>query len=85
MQNHRNKSYQKITKIMYLETRDKMEFIDINSRFFGKKWIYNELLKIKSQKIPEMNTSKEIFKLTGQMISKSYNLYINENLRTREI
>ena len=29
-----------------------------------------------------MNTSEKIFKLTTQMLSKSYNLYINRNLRT---
>ena len=44
--------------------------------FFDKKWIYYELLKINDQKIPEMNASHKIFKLTGQMISKSCNLYI---------
>ena len=47
-----------------------MEFIDINSWFFDKKWIYDELLKIKDQRIPKMNTSEKIFKLTSQMISK---------------
>ena len=31
----------------------------------------------------EMNTLEKIFKLTYQMISKSYNLYINRKLRTR--
>ena len=46
--------------------------------------IYYELLKIKDQKIPEMNTSEKIFKLTSQMISKSWNLYINGKLRTKE-
>ena len=71
-------------KIIYLETRDKMEFINIEFVFFEKKWIYYELLKIKDQKIPEINTSKEIFKLTSQMISKSCNLYINGKIRTRE-
>ena len=62
-----------------------MEFIDIEFVFLEKKWIYYELLKIKYQKIPEINTSEEIFKLTGQMKSKSCNLYINRNLRTRGI
>ena len=32
-----------------------------------------------------MNTSEEIFKLTGQMKSKSCNLYVNGMLRTRGI
>ena len=50
-----------------------------------KKWIYYELLKINDQKIPEMNTSEEIFKLNDQMKSKSYNLYVNGKLRTRGI
>ena len=50
-----------------------------------KKWIYYELLKINDQKIPEINTSEEIFKLNAQMKSKSCNLYANENLRTRGI
>ena len=50
-----------------------------------KKWIYYELLKIKYQKIPEMNTSEEIFKLTGEMKSQSCNLYVNGKLRTRGI
>ena len=36
-----------------------------------KKWIYYELLQIKYQKIPEINTLEEIFKLNSQMISKS--------------
>ena len=43
-----------------------------------------ELLKIKSQKIPEMNTSEEIFKFTIQMKSKSCNLYVNGKLRVEE-
>ena len=47
-----------------------------------KKWIYYELLKINDQKIPEMNTSEEIFKLNDQMKSKSCNLYVNRKLRT---
>ena len=50
-----------------------------------KKWIYYELLKINDQKIPEMNTSEEIFKLNAQMKSKSCNLYVNRKLRTRGI
>ena len=62
-----------------------MEFIDIEFVFLDKNWIYYELLKIKYQKIPEMNTSEEVFKLIGQMKSKSCNLYINGKLRTREI
>ena len=44
---------------------------------------YYELLKIKDQKNPEINTSEKIFKLTGQMLSKSWNLYINRKLSTR--
>ena len=48
-----------------------MEFIDIELVILDKKWIYYELLKIKDQKIPEMNTTEEIFKLTSQMKSKS--------------
>ena len=32
-----------------------------------------------------MNTSQKIFKLTSQMKSKSWNLYVNGKLRTREI
>ena len=62
-----------------------MEFMDIEFVIFDKKWIYYDLLKIKYQKIPEMNTSEEIFKLTGQMKYKSCNLYINGKLRTRRI
>ena len=50
-----------------------------------KKWIYYELLKINDQKIPEINTSEEIFKLNDQMKSKSCNLYVNGKLRTRGI
>ena len=50
-----------------------------------KKWIYYELLKINYKKIPEINTSEEIFKLNAQMKSKSCNLYVNGKLRTREI
>ena len=50
-----------------------------------KKWIYYELLKIKYQKIPQINTSEEIFKLTNQMKSKCWNWYVNGNLRTRGI
>ena len=53
-----------------------------NLLFFNKKWIYYELLKIKDQKNPEMNTSEKIFKLTNQMISKSWNWYINRKLTT---
>ena len=60
-----------------------MKFIDIEFVIFDKKSIYYELLKIKDHKIPEINTSEKIFKLTIQMISKSYNLYININLRIR--
>ena len=56
-----------------------------NSWFLNKNWIHYELLKIKYQKIPETNTSEEIFKLTSQMKSKSCNLYVNGKLRTREI
>ena len=48
-------------------------------------WIYYKLLKIKYQKIPEMNTSEEIFKVAGQMKSKSCNVYVNGKLRTRGI
>ena len=48
-----------------------MEFIYINSWFYDKKWIYYELLKIKDQKILEMNTSEEIFKLTRLRFSGS--------------
>ena len=62
-----------------------MEFIDIKLVTFREEWIYYELLKVKDQKIPKINTSEEIFKLTGQMISKSCNLYINGNIRTRGI
>ena len=62
-----------------------MEFIDIEFLFLDKKSIYYELLKIKYQKIPEINTSEEIFELTGQMKSKYYNLYVTRNLRTRGI
>ena len=62
-----------------------MEFIDIKFIFLDKKWIYYELLKIKYQKIPEINTLKEIVKLTGQMKSKCCNLYVNGKLRTRGI
>ena len=54
-----------------------MEFIDIRFLFFDKNWIYYELLKIKDQKNPEMNTTVKIFKLTNQMIFKSCNWYIN--------
>ena len=43
------------------------------------------IIKINYQKIPEINTSEEIFKLNDQMKSKSYNLYVNGKLRTREI
>ena len=50
-----------------------------------KKWIYYELLKINDHKIPEINTSEEIFKLNDQMKSKSCNLYVNGKLRTRGI
>ena len=50
-----------------------------------KKWIYYELLKINDQKIPEINTSEEIFKLNAQMKSKSWNFYVNGKLRTRGI
>ena len=34
-----------------------MEIIDIKFVIFFKNWIYYELLKIKYQKNPEMNTS----------------------------
>ena len=61
-------------KIIYLETIEKMEFIDIYFVIFGYEWIYYELLKINYKKIPEINTSEEIFKLNDQMKSKSYNL-----------
>ena len=44
-----------------------MEFIDIELVILDKKWIYYELLKIKDQKIPQINTSEEIFKLNDQM------------------
>ena len=37
------------------------------------------------QKISEINTSEEIFKLNDQMKSKSCNLYVNRKLRTRGI
>ena len=50
-----------------------------------KKWIYYELLKINDQKIPEIDTSEEIFKLNAQMKSKSCNFYVNGKLRTRRI
>ena len=43
------------------------------------------IIEINDQKIPEMNTSDEIFKLNAQMKSKSYNLYVNRKLRTRGI
>ena len=72
-------------KRRYLETREKMEFIDIYFVILDKKWIYYELLKINDQKIPEMNTSEEIFKLNAQMKSKSCNLYVNGKLRNRGI
>ena len=65
--------------MIYLETREKMNLLIYNSWFLDKNWIYYELLKIKYQKIPEMNTSEEIFKLTSQMKSKSYNLYVMES------
>ena len=58
-------------KKIYSESIENMKFIDIKFVFFDKKLIYYELLKIKDQKIPEMNTSKKIFKLTSQMLSKS--------------
>ena len=35
LQNQRIKQSQKITKIRYLETREKMEFIDISFVIFG--------------------------------------------------
>ena len=47
--------------------------------------MYYGLLKINDQKIPEMNTSEEIFKLNAQMKCKSCNLYVNRKLRTRGI
>ena len=50
-----------------------------------KKWIYYELLKMNDQKILKINTSEEIFKLNAQMKSKSYNLYVNGKIRSREI
>ena len=53
--------------------------------FLDKKWIYYELLKINDQKIPEINTSEEIFKLNAQMKSKSCNFYVNGKLITKGI
>ena len=44
-------------KIIYSETIEKMEFIDIKFVIFREVWIsYYELLKIKDQKNLEMNT-----------------------------
>ena len=48
-----------------------MENFNINMWFLEKNWIYYDLLKINNQKIPEMNTSIKIIKLTNQMIYKS--------------
>ena len=67
------------------QSERKLNLLVYNSSFLDKNWIYYELLKIKYQKIPEMNTSQEIFKLTSQMKSRSWNLYVNGKLRTREI
>ena len=62
-----------------------MEFIDIYFIILDKKRIYYELLKVNYQKIPEINTSEEIFKLNAQMKSKSCNLYVNGKIRTTGI
>ena len=62
-----------------------MKFIDIYFVILDKKLIYYELLKINYEKIPEINTSEEIFKLNGQMKSKSCNFYVNGKVITREI
>ena len=72
-------------KIRYLQTREKMKFIDIYFMKFIDIYLDYEFLKINYQKIPEINTSEEIFKLNGQMKSKSCNFHVNGNLRTRGI
>ena len=66
-----NKVVRRLQKIYIWKLDRKWNLLVYNSLFFDKKWIYYELLKIKDWKIPEMNTSKKIFKLTGQMMSKS--------------
>ena len=54
-------------KIIYSETREKMENFDKSFVIFQKNCIYYDLLKIKDQKNPKMNTSVKIIKLTNQM------------------
>ena len=52
-----------------MEARKKMESTDIEYVIFQYEMDLLWIIEIKDQKNPEMNTSKKIFKLTGQIIS----------------
>ena len=68
---------------MYVSGRSTQSRVDFNRRVDLVKLRFKRGIKYK--KIPEINTSEEIFKLNGQMKSKSCNFYVNGKLRTREI